>query len=1134
MAPPPPSAVSASRLQQPLGVRACVCVCDRGERACAQIWVMNEGTSRADGAPVSVFRPSPTAKESHKALAAGGARKLRVIRHPHVLSYVHAMDDGAAPAAQFVALVTEPVVPLRTWLAGVHGRSWEDAVARGGWTDGGGGSSAGAAEACAYGLWCIGTALEFLHAECGLVHGNVCVDTVFVTRGGDWRLGGVELIGDRGAWPSSALRDARAAGALEAPLLPPEVESGDWKAVTAGAVHAADAFLFGVLALQALVDPSIATPAGLRRAGAPPALRGVLARALGAGSATRPTLAAVLATPFFAVPLVSTIAFLGGIALAEAPACAAFFEGLPALLPRFPPDTCLYKILPALISVAEFGSVGGSSTAAAADAASAAAGASAAAAGGASGAAAMAGIVLPSIIAIRGRVPVDEFNSRVGGCVVRLFASPERATRVALLTHIEALLPAVDDKVLNGGLFEQWAAGLTDASSVLRELTVRSIVTLAPRLSAGNVDPKLLRLLRKTLVDADPTVRVNATICVGRVCELLAKPRQDDFVLPALARGLRDPYPQSRTVAVRALSYVLPQFDVVVVAQKLLPAICPATLDDADDVRDAALTLAAACVEKLRKASAERPARPAAPAAVPGSLGATPASAAAAGASTPTPAQQPSSGAAAALASSAAAAAAASSARPSVASDKYQYGEEEDSSAAWGDDDWGDTVHVKVVKPPAADAAPAAKPPLGGASKGASSRTSTTATTTAPSARNGGGDAAAAAAGARDFDDDDYETPVRAAAAAPAAPVKAPVTVAAAIAPGAAGATPAASSGAAKAAGGLKLRGSAAAPAAASATPKLAAAAVVAAPAAPVAAAKQAASVLGAGNDWDEWGGGDDAAVEAPSAARADSRATAAAAPAVVVAPASTPAAPVAASVSAHGGGGAKGVAAAGAGAGAGASGWGEWDDVAAGTAPAATSSTRVPAAAAAAAGSGSPAALPPRGRGPVGGKPAASAAAPVAAPVAPIPTSTAAKPLAPAAAAGWDWGDDARLPAKAPAAAAAAAASSAVPSAAAAAARAAAAPKAATAAAPKAAATAAVPSAAATAAPASPARPAAAAVAAAAAAAPVRAAPAPAPATVVATAAPSRVPLEGLDEKKAAKALGAKKVVVADDWDKW
>lgn len=222
-----------------------------GDVACArtaQIWTLSEGVARSDNAPVSVFRPSPAAKESHKAFAAGGARRLRVIRHPHVLSFVHAMDDGASPAPQLVALVTEPIVPLRTWLAGVHGRSWEDAASKCAWSDSA--VAATAVEGCAYGLWCVATALEFLHTECGLVHGNVCVDTVFVTRGGDWRLGGVELIGDRGVWPSTALRDARAASALEAPVQPPEVESGDWKAVSAGAVHAVDSFLFGVLALQ--------------------------------------------------------------------------------------------------------------------------------------------------------------------------------------------------------------------------------------------------------------------------------------------------------------------------------------------------------------------------------------------------------------------------------------------------------------------------------------------------------------------------------------------------------------------------------------------------------------------------------------------------------------------------------------------------------------------------------------------------------------------------------------------------------------------------------------------------------------------------------------------------------------------
>jgi SCY1-like protein 1 len=101
-----------------------------------------------------------------------GFLRLRTLRHPHVLACI----DGAELDGE-VVLATEPVVSLRSWMSVrvVGSESHADAVA--------------------WGMYCLCNALRFIHMDCKLAHCNINLDTVFVTPGGDWRLGGMDLLG---------------------------------------------------------------------------------------------------------------------------------------------------------------------------------------------------------------------------------------------------------------------------------------------------------------------------------------------------------------------------------------------------------------------------------------------------------------------------------------------------------------------------------------------------------------------------------------------------------------------------------------------------------------------------------------------------------------------------------------------------------------------------------------------------------------------------------------------------------------------------------------------------------------------------------------------------------------------------
>ncbi|CAN0170105.1 unnamed protein product, partial [Discosporangium mesarthrocarpum] len=49
-------------------------------------------------------------------------------------------------------------------------------------------------EQVAWGLRCLCRALKFLHEDCKVAHCNLSLDSIFVTSGGDWKLGGLDLV----------------------------------------------------------------------------------------------------------------------------------------------------------------------------------------------------------------------------------------------------------------------------------------------------------------------------------------------------------------------------------------------------------------------------------------------------------------------------------------------------------------------------------------------------------------------------------------------------------------------------------------------------------------------------------------------------------------------------------------------------------------------------------------------------------------------------------------------------------------------------------------------------------------------------------------------------------------------------
>lgn len=112
-----------------------------------------------------------------------------VYRHPFVLKFIETaeMDDS-------LALVTEPCIPLQTWL--IKTASEEQCKSQADCSANKQEDSSAKLQEILWGLKCILLALNFVHSNCSLLHGNMGLHSIFVTPNGDWKLAGFELAGN--------------------------------------------------------------------------------------------------------------------------------------------------------------------------------------------------------------------------------------------------------------------------------------------------------------------------------------------------------------------------------------------------------------------------------------------------------------------------------------------------------------------------------------------------------------------------------------------------------------------------------------------------------------------------------------------------------------------------------------------------------------------------------------------------------------------------------------------------------------------------------------------------------------------------------------------------------------------------
>lgn len=240
----------------------------------------------------------------------------------------------------------------------------------------------------------------------------------------------------------------------------------------------------------------------------PPALRTQYRKAIDATPARRPSPVKFLASSFFDTPFIKRMDFLENLAIKSPEEKAEFYKDLCANLASLPEAFGVHKVLPALKAVVEFGTVGGAKNAPVKLDPS-------------------ASHMLPAMIQIGSSLSTDEFKDQVLPIIVKLFTCNDRAVRVQLLQMMEKFAVHFDAKLVNSTVvFDNICSGFTDAAPVLRELTVKSMLHIADKLSDSNLNTRVMKYFAKLQVRRWEPVRVvgclvqlgvyvRADICAG-------------------------------------------------------------------------------------------------------------------------------------------------------------------------------------------------------------------------------------------------------------------------------------------------------------------------------------------------------------------------------------------------------------------------------------------------------------------------------------------------------------------------------------------------------------------------------------------------------------------------------------------
>ncbi|XP_015376715.1 PREDICTED: N-terminal kinase-like protein [Diuraphis noxia] len=393
----------------------------------------------------------------------------------------------------------------------------------------------------AWGISNIIEGLKFLNFEAKLCHNKVNIWSVFVNKAGQWKLGELEYMNSVDNSPPSYVSDLyRAPGHRQSPF-------------------SIDIWGLGVLIWEIFNGPLGNQSALKIPKKIPKEILTIYPKLVAVDPMNRPSYDIVTSTlreqGYFGNDLEKTMTSLSQYHILDDFQRIAFLEKLPNLLETYPKNIALYNVLPSLLEMFNYVKE--------------------------------QKIIFPSMIKLSTMLDDQEFEEKIVPCIIKLFESNDRATRLLLLNTIELYAGRLKADLLNTIIFPLLVSGLADASPTIRELTVRSMVYISSKLNYNNLNVELMRhFARLQMKDDQGSIRTNTTVCLGKIAQYLDPKNRSKILSSAFSRALKDPFQPSRMAGVSAFSATQQYYPLIEVSTRVLPALCQVTLDPEKAVRD--------------------------------------------------------------------------------------------------------------------------------------------------------------------------------------------------------------------------------------------------------------------------------------------------------------------------------------------------------------------------------------------------------------------------------------------------------------------------------------------------------------------------------------------------------------------
>ncbi|GAA5911133.1 uncharacterized protein JCM6883_004282 [Sporobolomyces salmoneus] len=214
---------------------------------------------------------------------------------------------------------------------------------------------------------------------------------------------------------------------------------------------------------------------------------------------------------------------------------------------------------------------------------------------------------LPLILSLSQPLSSSEYSQLVIPPLLRMFQVPDRAMRMALLEGLEKYSDKLTNKEVVEKVWPHFVTGFGDLVPVIREVTVKSVLLIAPKLSDRILNNDLLRYLSKTQTDSEPGIRTNTCILLSRLSPHLSSSTRSKVLIPAFARSLRDPFVHARIEGLMSLMAGTEGWEKEDLAGKVIPSVGICLVDKEKAVRDQGFKAIDMFVRKCEQLTASMP-----------------------------------------------------------------------------------------------------------------------------------------------------------------------------------------------------------------------------------------------------------------------------------------------------------------------------------------------------------------------------------------------------------------------------------------------------------------------------------------------------------------------------------------------